>query len=239
MKSPARRSLLAALFAVGGAALYAKRKAARARAIKNDPVRSYMTYFALPLWLGTGLIDYFWHRRTKIETTSGPGESFTHVLMMAEGAPAILAGLFLEINAGTIAIMLASSVAHQLTAMWDVSFTAPRRVILAREQHTHSFMEMAPFCIATTVICMNWNQFLALFGQGPEPARFAPRLRRPLLPARHTAAILGACAVFGLPHVEELWRCLQAQRKGLTGRDTPECTVELFGDSFTPTPAQH
>src|SRR6185503_4176547 len=69
----------------------------------RDPMRTFMTYFILPVWVGAGVLDYIWHRRTRIETTSGLSESITHSLMMIEAAPAVLGGLFPEINEAVIA----------------------------------------------------------------------------------------------------------------------------------------
>ena len=104
----------------------------------------YAVLFVLPIWTIAGLSDCLWHRRTKIETTSGTKESFSHLLMMAEMAPPVLSLVFLEVNAATLAIMIASFVLHQATAVWDISFTTTRRLIATGEQHTHSFLEMVP-----------------------------------------------------------------------------------------------
>lgn len=61
-------------------------------------------------WYRFGLLRacpiYLWHRRTKIETTSGSKASFSDLLMMADMAPVVLSGVFLEVNAGTLAIMV-------------------------------------------------------------------------------------------------------------------------------------
>jgi hypothetical protein len=75
------------------------------RAIQRVPgveraTRRALLYFVVPLWLGSGLADWWQHRRTHIERTSGAFESLIHLLMLAEaGAPAML-GLFLEVNTG-------------------------------------------------------------------------------------------------------------------------------------------
>src|SRR5688572_8045534 len=55
-------------------------------------MRRYTTYFLLPLWIVPGLLDYVWHRRTKIESTSGLPESVSHSLMLAEVGVPLLAG---------------------------------------------------------------------------------------------------------------------------------------------------
>lgn len=184
----------------------------------------------LPIWVLAGVADYLWHRRTRIETTSGVEESVTHALMITEMGPAVLASLLLEMNAGTLALILGSYLAHEATVAWDIYFTASRRPIPPGEQHTHSYLQGVPFCLASFVAFTNWPQFLALLGMGTEQPRFAIRLKKPALPLPYLIPIiLGSGALAAIPHAEELWRCWKAQQQGLTGRDTPECTRELFG----------
>jgi hypothetical protein len=79
-------------------------------------------------------------------------------------------------------------------------------------------------------IPMPWNQFLALFGRGPEKHDYKIRFRKPLAPAQQLIAILSGLVLLGaLHHADELLRCIRAQQQGLAGRDTPECARELFG----------
>jgi hypothetical protein len=192
--------------------------------------RRYMMYFMLPLWLAPGLLDWVWHRKTKISSTSGTTEGFIHSLMMAEVGAPIVAGLLLEVNAGLIALMIAAFFIHEATAFWDVSFAVERRKVLPREQHTHSFLEVLPFCAVSFIICMHWDQFLALVGFGNEPARFGIRLKRDRLPTHYVITILSLVAAFiAVPYGEELCRCWKAERQGLVGRDTPECAPKLYG----------
>jgi hypothetical protein len=197
----------------------------------SDATARYMIFAMLPLWVIPGILDYFWHRRTSIETTSGTEESLTHALMMIEVGPPVMAGLFLEMNAGVIALIIAAYLAHEATINRDSRYTADKRPILAGEQHTHSYLEMVPFCSASFAICVHWDQFLALIGRGSEPARFAFRLRRPPVPIPYVLSILSAVGLsVALPHAEELWRCWQAEKRGRSGRDTPECLQQVFGD---------
>jgi hypothetical protein len=86
-------------------------------------------YFTVPLWVVAGSLDYLWHRRTKIETTSGTTESAIHALMMTEAGLPMLLGLLLEINAGVILLMVAAFVAHAGTAIWDVAYAVERRKV--------------------------------------------------------------------------------------------------------------
>src|SRR4051794_6148889 len=74
----------------------------------------FMFWVLLPLWLLAGIADYILHRRTEIESTSGRGESWLHVLQAAEVGVAIVAGLFLEISSLVLAILIACVLAHTL-----------------------------------------------------------------------------------------------------------------------------
>jgi hypothetical protein len=196
-----------------------------------DQTQKY-TLFLLPIWVLAGVADYLWHRKTRIETTSGTEESITHALMITEMAPAVLAALFLEINAGVLALIIASYLAHEATVAWDIYFTASRRPIPPGEQHTHSYLQGVPFCLASFVVFTHWEVLLSLFGKGSQRPRFNINLKQPALPPGYLLPVLlGSGLLAAVPHAEELWRCWKAERAGLTGRDTPECTRELFGPS--------
>jgi hypothetical protein len=98
-------------------------------------------------------------------------------------------GLFLEINALVLAVMVATFFVHEATAFWDVAYAEGRRAVTPTEQH-------------------------ALVGCGPEPARFTLRPKRPgLLSQRYVTGILAAVGAFVvLPYAEEFWRCYHAER---------------------------
>lgn len=184
----------------------------------------------VPVWIAAGLLDWMWHRRTNIETTSGTRESLFHLAMLAEGGAGVLAALLLEVNAGVLALLFAAYFAHQATAMWDVDTTVAQRVIPPDEQHVHGLLEGIPLCIVVLYTVIHWTQFLALLGLNDEIPRFDIRLKQPKMPLRDTvlmSAAVGALDV--LPHLEELWRCRQAERRGLRGTDIPECAPVLFG----------
>lgn len=224
-----RRPKTRTLSRIGDLPLLAKRSQS------DVAIERFMLYFMLPLWFVPGLLDHYWHRKTKIETTAGTQESAIHSLMMMEVGLPIVGGLLLEINAGVIALMIAAYLVHQATAMWDVAFAVARRKVFPREQHTHSFLEMLPFCAVSFIICLHWDQFTALLGVGDEEPRFAIRLKRPPVPPAYIAGVLGAVGVFiVLPYGEELLRCIRAQRQGLIGTESPEEAKKLFGE-VTPT----
>jgi hypothetical protein len=186
----------------------------------------------VPVWIAAGLLDYIWHRRTKIETTSGPRESVLHLIMLAEGGPIILGPLLLEVNAGVLALMYAAYFAHQATAMWDVDSTVAKRLIPPDEQHVHGFLEGIPFCVTALYTVIHWDQFLSLLGFNDEVPRFDFHQKEPRVPVRDAIIMTAAVGAFDvLPHMEEFWRCWQAERRGLVGKATPECAPILFGQT--------
>ena len=183
----------------------------------SDPamlVRNYLLYVVLPLWVVAGLADYLTHRRTQIEYTSGTKESALHALQLSEAGVPVMMGLVFDINALVILVMIAALALHEATALWDLSYTTGRRYISPFEQHVHSFLEVLPLMAVSFVTILYWNQFLALWGLGPEAARWELRLKPDPLPAGYLAALLGAVGVFiVLPFGEELWRCLRVARR--------------------------
>jgi hypothetical protein len=181
-----------------------------AEAALADPVLTILLYFILPLWFAAGFADWLCHRAANIESTAGAKESLIHLLMFGEMALPLLAALFLEINSLIIALMIVAFLAHEATALWDVSYAVTRRAVSPFEQHVHSFLEMLPLMAAAFVAVLHWPQFLALFGLGSEPARFDLIWKRTPLPIGYIAAVLTAALLLeALPYLEELWRCLR------------------------------
>ena len=93
-------------------------------------LQHFLMYLVVPVWLLAGLADYFCHRASHIECTSGVAESLLHLLQFAFVGVPLLAALFLEINAAVLLTMLAGLVLHQATAMWDVSYAAAMREVI-------------------------------------------------------------------------------------------------------------
>lgn len=202
----------------------------QSRESSDEATRRYLMYIIMPVWSVAGFLDWLWHRQTRIETTSGVKESVMHLLMMAEAGAPILTGLFLEMNAGALALMGAGWLVHDLTVAWDVTYTSSRRLIYPREQHTHGYMQTIPFDIVAVLACLHPEQSLALVGLGSEKADFGLRLRKPPVPLKDFAVIVACMGLLsGLPHLEELWRCYRAKQRGQAGTETPACARELFG----------
>src|SRR3954468_4520142 len=77
--------------------------------------RHALLFFVIPLWMVAGFVDYLFHRRSRIERTSGTFESVFHMLMLTEGAAAVVPGLFFEVNALLLIVGIVALVAHTLT----------------------------------------------------------------------------------------------------------------------------
>lgn len=185
----------------------------------SDPailVRHYLLYFVLPLWVLAGLTDYFLHKRTSIEHTSGTKESLLHALQLSEAGVPVVLGLLLDINALVILVMLIALVVHEATALWDVTYAHTRRYIGPFEQHMHSFLEVLPIMAVSFVTVLYWNQFIALFGLGTQPAGFEFRPKAEPISTGYLTALFSTIVLFiVIPYGEELWRCIRAeQRRG-------------------------
>ncbi|YCH29055.1 diguanylate cyclase [Erwinia sp. PK3-005] len=180
----------------------------------SDPQMYLLLYLVLPIWLIAGFCDWLCHRATHIETTAGLKETWIHILMFIEMGLPLLSALFLDVNALVIAAMIVLFFCHEATALWDVSYAVTARKVTPVEQHIHSFLEMVPLMALLLVVSRHWQQFLALFGLGSEPARFALKLRPDPLPTGYIVAVLTAIFLLEiLPYLEEYLRGRKAQKK--------------------------
>lgn len=168
----------------------------------------YLLFVVLPMWIIPGFGDWLCHRASKIEQTSGTHESLTHSLMMTcVGVPTLMA-LFLEINAGMLLLFLGAFLAHEAVVIWDVAYAAGRREVTPTEQHFHSFLEVLPFMSLSFLLCVHYDQALALTGRMKERPVFSLRPKSNPASPLYITTILGMTGLFlGLPYAEELARC--------------------------------
>jgi hypothetical protein len=173
-------------------------------------LRRYLLYVLIPLWYVPGIADWWWHRQTKIEETSGTHESMTHAIMMTSVGVPLLAALLFDINALVLTMMMTGYVVHEGVTYWDVNYAKSLREVPTIEQHTHSFLEMLPFMATSMAICLKPKQFGAIFGRGKEPARWRLEPKKPALTARYVFGVLaGVTAFVILPYAEEFIRCFR------------------------------
>jgi hypothetical protein len=183
----------------------------RRRAGIDRATRRALLYGVMPVWMGAGLADWWHHRRTRIERTSGIRESAIHALMMTEAATPTMLGLFREVNAGVLGVAAGSVAAHQATAYADVAYAQPRREVTPGEQQVHSLLEVVPMAATALLTVLHWDQAAALAGRGGR-ADLRLRPKRNPLSRRAQIATLGAvglCCV--LPYAEEMLRCLRVR----------------------------
>lgn len=176
-----------------------------------EATRNFILYFVIPLWFLVGFADYWCHRATHIHHTSGVKEALIHALMLFEMAIPVTLALYFEITASVILVMVLMFFVHEATAIWDVAFATSRREIRPIEQHVHSYLGVLPFMVGSVVICLNWSQFHALFGYGPDPVDFGLRWKEPPLSRTYHIGLTLASLVFlVIPYAEEIWRCWRA-----------------------------
>jgi hypothetical protein len=173
--------------------------------------RAFLMYFVVPLWIAAGTADAACHRATDIETTSGPKESALHILMLAEVGVPLMAALFLEVTSPVLALLIASFILHELTALWDVSYAVKRRDVRPIEQHVHSFLEMIPLMAASFTAILHWKQFLSLIGIRRDQRDFRIMLKKRPLPLAYSATVIVSVMLLeGLPYLHEFIRGVRA-----------------------------
>lgn len=181
----------------------------------EEASRRFLLLGLLPLWVVPGLADWWMHRRTHIERTSGAKESMVHALMMTEAGVPVVVGLLARVNPLVLTTMGAAAVAHGATAVYDVWLATGEREIRPIEQHIHSFLESLPFMGTTAIACLHWKQVRELLhaGGGPDAWRF--RWKERPLPPNYLAGVAAAITgLIALPYGEELSRCVRAARGG-------------------------
>jgi hypothetical protein len=171
----------------------------------------FLMYIVVPVWLLAGLADYFCHRASHIERTSGVAETLLHLLQFALVGVPLLAALFLEINAAVLLVMLAGLVLHQAAAVWDVRYANATRRVAPAEQHVHGVLEMTPAIATAVVVILNWSDFLSLFAIGA--GSFSLDLKHASLPRWYLWTVMLGVFVCGvLPYGEELLRTTKTSR---------------------------
>jgi hypothetical protein len=176
----------------------------------EDAAQRVLMYAVIPLWIAAGLADWWCHRRTHIEETSGLPENVFHWLLLAQAGLALLAVALLEINAAVLLVVFAAFLAHELTTFVELRYTVPLREVRPIEQMIHSFMELLPLLILALLAVIAWDQVLALFDEGPPD--FDLRAKADPWPAGYLLGVGVAVTLFNLlPMAEEGLRCLRSR----------------------------
>ena len=167
----------------------------------------------LPLWVAFGVADWACHRAADIEHTAGWRESFMHLMLIGQAGAAVLAGLFFEINALILSIMIVLFLVHELTTYWDVGYANPKRFISPIEQRVQDYLTAIPMAVLLIVCVIHSDQFTALFGLGTEKADFSLQWKSQPLPMWYLAIWLPASSINALVYLQEFVRCLRAAYK--------------------------
>lgn len=164
----------------------------------------FLVWVLYPLWLIAGGIDYFCHRRSDIEHTSGPVESSFHVAEFVTVGFIVAAAALLEITLAVFVLMFAAACIHTVLSFVDVAHTIGRRRISALEQHVHGLLNVLPFMAVAVLAMMNWNDLLA---------GSALRWKDVPLTLQQQVLLVGGFLVLaGAPVFEELFRTRQHVR---------------------------
>lgn len=163
----------------------------------------------IPGWILCGVADWWCHRRTAIERTSGLPENAFHWLLLAEGGVALLAVALLEIDAAVLLVVFAAFLAHEVTTYVELRYAVPRREVRPLEQMIHSFLEILPLAMLGVVAVLAWDEVLAMF-RGTADFALRPKAHPWPLPYLAGAAV-AVLLLNVLPMAEEGVRCWRAR----------------------------
>jgi len=165
-----------------------------------------LVVIALCAWFVAGLVDWWCHRTSSIEFTTGTREALLHVAQACTVGVALVCALFVRPSALSVGIVGATVLAHTMLGWWDTAYSAPRRRLGLTEQHAHGFLEVLPLATAAVFIVCHTDAWRAgsldLEWQRP-PAALLQGLWIPLLPG----------ALCALALLEEFARCRRQSRR--------------------------
>lgn len=179
-------------------------------------IHQFLLVILLPTWLLVGLTDWWCHRKSSIETTSGARESILHLALSLEAAVAILSAMVLEINALVLVIVGVSFIAHEITTNVDIHIALPQRLFTTTEQRVHDFLTAIPFAGVLLLFATHTDQAQAILGFGDTAADWKLRLKTEPLPLSYLVTWnIAALALNVGPYVEELIRCLRMNKSSV------------------------
>jgi hypothetical protein len=155
------------------------------------------------LWLVAGALDFWLHRTSSIESTSGVPESKLHLAQIAILGLATALWLGFRASHGLFAILLALVCLHAVTGYWDTRVAYPKRAIRPLEQHVHSILDLAP-----------WVAIGAVYWSLPSTHVGSALAFEPAPVALWIFALVPAVLLVVLPALGEFRRCLGYRRTG-------------------------
>jgi hypothetical protein len=163
----------------------------------------------LPAWIMFGLADWYFHRRSDIDHTSGWQESILHLFLTGQAGFAVLLAMFFEVTTLVAVILVIAYIAHELTTGADVTWAAPRRNVIAHEQRVHDYLTAIPFATLFTTIVINPMAWQWIVGDGAPD--WSLHLRETLPPGWYLTVFLLGSAINALAYLEEFVRCWKAR----------------------------
>jgi hypothetical protein len=164
----------------------------------------------LPLWILAGLADWWCHRRSGIEHSSGLRENLFHLALFALVAAGAVATALLDINYLVLLVLIAVFLAHELLTWVELRYVNDRRHITPFEQMLHSFLEILPLLVVA-VLAVD-----LLAAQPTGSGTWWVRLRHDLAPSPLVPAAIAVLLLNVVPLLEETFRCLHAGRQERT-----------------------
>jgi hypothetical protein len=164
-----------------------------------------LLYAVFPLWVAAGFADYWFHRLTKIERTTGRAESALHAVQYLQIVCGVALAVFLEVGSLVLVAVIVLALLHLATGYVDVAYAAHRRYVSPPEQHVHSYMEILPLVATAVLVILYWDAFAAIFNA--DAASWSLTRRQQPLPAGALTAVAMGLAAAGVAIAEEYYRC--------------------------------
>ena len=180
----------------------------------KELLKNLILFGLLPLWGISGLIDWYCHRASHIETTSGIKESLIHSLMGIQLGIPIFFSLFFFVNVSVLLICFLAVLMHEFVAHWDVHYSASKREITIWEVHVHNYMSTIPLFLFMLLVVINWDMFKNMISFNWAGNMGFERIEIPHGGSKYLGAYLifmGITCV--LPYFEENIRCLRVYLK--------------------------
>lgn len=178
-------------------------------------VLNVILYVLLPLWGLAGMLDWWCHRQTEIEKTSGLKEAYIHCLMGVQICIPLVLSLLFEVNVLIMLMCFAALIAHEVVAHYDVHFATGKREISIWEVHAHNYLATLPFFLLLLIIVRKWDVFLdtATLNWG---GGFSIEWRQEPLGSsgNYATSYMVIMAIFVVfPYMQEWWRCYSYEKK--------------------------
>ncbi|MBQ71001.1 MAG: diguanylate cyclase [Euryarchaeota archaeon] len=178
-------------------------------------VLNVILYVLLPLWGLAGMLDWWCHRKTEIEKTSGLKEAYIHCLMGVQICIPLVLSLLFEVNVLIMLMCFAALIAHEVVAHYDVHFATGKREISIWEVHAHNYLATLPFFLLLLIIVRKWDVFLdtATLNWG---GGFSIEWRQEPLGSsgNYATSYMVIMAIFVVfPYMQEWWRCYSYEKK--------------------------